>query len=161
MSVIQGYSRLQIALHWIVALLIFGAFFTHDGMGRALRQRIEQDVTGLEGATWHTILGGLAFAFILVRIVVRLRRGAPKAHGSDLVVRAANWGHRLLYALIIVAPALGAAAWYGHVSDLGDIHEILGKALVIVAVGHAVVAIAHRLIWKDGTLTRMMKPDAP
>lgn len=159
MSKSESYSRLQIALHWIVAILIIGAFFTHEGMGQVLRQRIELGQTGFEGATLHTILGGLAFAFILIRIIVRLKQGAPAAHGSDLVVAAATWGHRLLYLLMILAPALGAATWYGHLSGLGDIHEIVGKALMIVALGHAAAALFHHFMEKDGTLLRMLRPD--
>lgn len=156
----MGYSRLQIALHWIVAVLIFGAFFTNDGMGRALRQRIEQDLTGLDGATYHTILGGTAFLFILIRMVLRLKRGAPEPHGPPHVQLAAKWGHRLLYTLMIAAPALGAAAWYGKIATLGEIHEVVGKALVLLAVGHLIVAILHRVLWNDGTLERMFRTGA-
>lgn len=155
-----GYSRLQIGLHWTVALLIFAAFFTNDGMGQALRNRIEQGLTGMEGATLHTMLGGAAFLFILIRFVVRLRSGAPEPHGPPLVQVAATWGHRLLYALMIAAPALGAASWYGKMPGLGDAHEIVGKALMIVAVGHILVAIGHRVLWNDGTLNRMFQPGA-
>lgn len=154
----SGYSPFQIALHWIIAVLIFAAFFTHEGMGRALRQRIEQDLSGLDGATLHTILGGAAFAFVLVRLVVRLVRGAPEPHGSPMVQLAATWGHRLLYALMIAAPLLGAITWYGKIEGLGEIHEFLGQALVIVAVGHLLMAIAHHFLWTDGTLMRMIKP---
>lgn len=160
MSVRQGYSKLQIALHWIIAVLIFGAFFTHDGMGRALRQRIEQDLSGLEGATLHTMLGGAAFLFILIRIVVRLRSGAPEPKGPPMVQLAAKWGHRLIYALMIVAPALGAASWYGKLPALAEVHETVGQTLVLVAVAHILVALLHRVLWDDGTLMRMFKPGA-
>lgn len=156
----MGYSRLQIALHWIVAILIFGAFLTHEGMGRALRQRIEQDLTGLDGATYHTILGGTAFLFILIRMVLRLMRGAPEPHGPPHVQLAAKWGHRLLYVLMIAAPALGAAAWYGKIATLGEIHEVVGQALVLLAVAHLIAAILHRVLWNDGTLERMFKQGA-
>ena len=40
------YSRLQIALHWGVALLVAALWFTQDGMGRALHQRIEGTGSG-------------------------------------------------------------------------------------------------------------------
>jgi len=161
MSENQGYTRLQISLHWIVAALIIAAFVTHDGMGQALDRRIQDGLTGLDGAQLHTIFGGAAFFFILVRIVVRLKTGAPAAHGSPMVELAAKWGHRLLYALMIITPALGAASWYGHMPDLGDIHEITGKALMIVALGHAAVAVGHHLILKDETLLRMLRPGPP
>mgnify|MGYP001555622822 CR=1 FL=1 len=42
------------AMDWLIAVLIAAAWFTHEGMERALRLRIEQDLTGLDGATVHT-----------------------------------------------------------------------------------------------------------
>lgn len=153
----EGYSRLQIALHWLIALLVAAAWFTGDGMGRALRNRIEQDLSGLDGATTHTILGGLAFAFILWRMIVRWRRGAPDPEGSPLQVTAATWGHRVLYLLMLLAPALGAATWYGKISDLGDIHAVVGQALVLIALAHAAVAVFHHVVQKDETLRRMIR----
>jgi cytochrome b561 len=155
-----GYSGLQIAIHWIVALLILGAFLTREGMGRALSQRIQQDLSGFDGATLHTIFGGAAFAFILVRIVVRLKNGAPEHHGKPFEQMAVIWGHRLLYLLMIVVPALGAASWYGKMGDLGDLHEIAGKAMFVVVAGHVAMAIYHHVVKKDGTLTRIIKPEA-
>lgn len=152
-----GYSKIQIALHWIVAILIAAAFFTHEGMGRALRDRIQQDLSGMEGATAHTILGGLAFAFILWRVVVRIRRGAPEPEGSAIQQSAAVWGHRVLYLLMLIAPALGAAAWYGKIPALGEVHELAGQALVLIALGHGLVALIHHFVQKDGTLRRMLR----
>lgn len=153
-----GYSLVQIALHWAVAFLIFGAFFSHDGMGRALRQRIEQDLNGFDGATPHTIMGGMAFALVAIRLIVRLVRGAPEPHGPPMVQLAARLGHWLLYALMIAAPLLGAITWYGKIEGLGDLHEIVGKALMIVALGHIIMALAHQAIWADSTLSRMFSP---
>ena len=150
-----SYSRLQIILHWIVAILIAAAWFTHEGMGDALRERIASGTTGLEGATPHTVLGGMAFAFGLWRLFVRLRRGAPEPHGTPAIRRAATIGHWALYALMIAVPALGAATWYGHIRDLGEVHETLGNLLIIVALGHFAAALWHQFIRRDGTLKRM------
>jgi cytochrome b561 len=155
-----GYSGLQIALHWIVAILVFGAYFTSEDMGDALKERIEQGLSGLDGATLHSILGGLAFAFILFRIVTRWTKGAPEPLGSPMMQMAAAWGHRLLYALMIAVPALGAATWYGKIEGLGDAHALLGNALILVAVAHLLVAIAHQALWADGTLARMVSPSS-
>ena len=153
-----GYSGLQIALHWIVAILILGAWFTHEDMDDALEDRIELGLSGFEGATLHTMLGGAAFAFVLIRLVVRLRRGAPEPHGSPMIQMAATWGHRLLYALMIAAPLLGAITWYGQIEGLGEIHELVGKALMLVAIGHLLMAMLHQALWADGTLMRMFIP---
>lgn len=153
-----GYSALQIALHWIVAFLIFGAWFTSDDMDDALEARIELGLSGFDGATLHTLLGGTAIAFVLIRLVVRLTRGAPEPHGSPMVQMAAAWGHRLLYALMIAAPLLGAATWYGQFEDLGELHELVAQALVLVAIGHLLMALVHQALWSDGTLMRMFAP---
>ena len=68
------YSRLQLALHWDVALLVAALWFTGDGMGRALHQHL--DGSGL-GTPLHVGLGVVLFAVIALRIAVRLAQGAP------------------------------------------------------------------------------------
>ena len=157
----DGYSTLQIALHWAVAVLIVAAFMTGDGMGRVLRDRIESGATGTDGNTPHVWLGGAVFALVLIRIVVRLVQGAPApvADAPAWSRIGAVWGHRLIYLLMVAVPALGAATWYLGV-EAGEAHEILGQALMIVALGHAVIAIWHGGIRQDGTLSRMLRPRA-
>ena len=152
-----GYSKLQIALHWAIAVLIVAAYWISDGMGRILGARIRDGQTGLEGGTVHTWIGGTVFFLILIRLVVRLRQGAPEAHGSAPMVLAAKLGHVVLYALMILVPAAGAAAWYWHIREAGDVHELLVNALMLVALGHAAMAIYHQFVKKDGTLTRMIR----
>ena len=61
MAAPNGFSRLQIALHWLIAVLIVAAWFTHEGMGRALRTRIETGASGIEGNTLHVWFGGARF----------------------------------------------------------------------------------------------------
>lgn len=159
MAAHEGYTRLQIWLHWLVAILIIAAYVASDGMGQALRARIEAGRVGIDGNTVHVWLGGLVFLLILVRIIVRLRQGAPEAvpGTSALVEMAAHWGHRLLYLLMILVPASGAAAWYGGVEPAGDAHEVMGNALMIVALGHAAAALWHHFVQKDETLLRMLR----
>jgi cytochrome b561 len=151
------YSRLQIALHWGVALLVAALWFTQDGMGRALHQRIEG--TG-SGTPLHVWLGLALFAVIALRIVVRLTRGAPAVEGSYTMQMAAELGHRLLYVLMLLVPALGALAWFGGVEVAADVHEPAALPLVIVALGHAAVALWHQYVRRDGTLLRMLRPKA-
>lgn len=151
------YPLLQITLHWLIALLIIAAWLLSEGMGQALRARAESGATGIEGNTIHVWLGGATFLLVLIRIVVRLIQGAPGPvpGGSDLMEKGAVWGHRLLYALMVLTPALGAATWYGGIGFTGELHELSSSALMLVALGHAAVAIYHQFILKDGTLSRM------
>lgn len=160
MSERKSYTRIQIGLHWMIALLIAGAFFTHENMGDALVQKIESGVEGIGSPTPHTILGMLALIFVLWRIVVRIRAGAPEPHGSPVVVAAAKWGHRILYFMMIAVPIGGFTAWAGGLRDVGDIHGLAGQALVVLAVGHALMALWHQWVKKDGTMRRMIRPSA-
>ncbi|AUC53073.1 cytochrome b [Sagittula sp. P11] len=153
----EGYSGLQIGLHWTVAVLIAAAFLTHEDMGRALRNRLE---SGEDATPLHVWLGIGALVFIAIRIVVRAFHGAPpppagQPRWADL---AALWGHRALYLLMIAAPLLGIGAWYGGLRTSGEVHEVVGEALVILAAAHAVVALLHAVVKRDGVLTRMFRP---
>lgn len=155
-----GYSKLQIGLHWLIALLIFGAFFTHDEMHQAFDDRLASGVTpGPSDGTLHTIMGGLAFVLIIIRIIVRLRHGAPGAveGASENAARAAHLGHMLIYVLMVCIPIGGMIAWFGGVEIVGNVHGIAGKALILIALGHAGMAIYHQFRLKDGTLTRMLQ----
>lgn len=152
-----GYSRAQIALHWLTAIAILVAWFTHEKM----EDIAEAAWRAGDGPfpTIHTIAGALAMLMIIARLVIRYRRGAPEPEGSEMVKLAATWGHRALYALVLVVPVLGAATWFGGFRELSDLHEIAAKALMLLALGHAAMAIFHQVVKKDGTLTRMRTPE--
>ncbi len=157
MSTSDRYSKPQIVLHWLIALIIIFEWVSGDGMGRVLRARLESGASGLEGGTPHVWLGSVVFALILIRVLLRWVQGAPGAlpGNSALMTRAAEWGHRVLYALMIAVPALGALAWFGGVNAAGELHETVANALMILALGHAVFAIWHHFIKRDGALNRM------
>lgn len=158
MSRRTGYTRLQITLHWLIAVLIAAAWFTHEKMDETLRRKIEAGITGPGSRTAHTLLGVLTLVLVLWRIAMRLRTGAPERQGSPGIVAAAKWGHRLLYALMVAVPLGGLVAWTGGLREAGDIHGLAGQALVILAAGHAAAALWHHVRQKDGTLRRMIRP---
>lgn len=157
MSHPPAYSRLQIALHWLIAVLILAAWITHEAMETAFEARLE---SGILTPNPHAILGLAVFVLVLIRVIVRHRLGTPGPvpGSSALAEAAALWGHRLLYLLMILTPIGGAITWFGGIEALGEGHELLGNALMIVALGHALVAILHQLVLKDGTMTRMLRP---
>ncbi len=160
MKTSNGYTRLQIGLHWAIAVLIVTAWFISDDMGKALRARIEAGDTGFANGTVHGMVGFTVFVLVLIRIIVRFASGAPAAtpETSARMALAAKWGHRLIYVLMLAVPAAGMGAWFGHVTQAGELHETLANALMIVAGGHAALAIYHHAVMKDGTLDRMRKP---
>jgi cytochrome b561 len=152
-----GYSLTQIILHWLTAIGVITAFLTHDAMKEAFKAL--RDTGGAPYPTPHTIAGFTVFLLVAIRLFLRARRGAPEPSASGLQLQAATWGHRLLYALLLAVPLLGFFTWIVGITGLSDVHGFLGQSLMVVALGHALVAIWHQFGKKDGTLTRMLRPE--
>lgn len=152
-----GYSLTQIILHWLTALGVIAAFLTHEAMEDALDRLLDAGTAPYP--TPHTIAGFTVFVLVAIRLGLRMRRGAPEPQGSGLQLQAAVWGHRLLYALLLAVPLLGFFTWIVGITGLSDLHGFLGESLMVVALGHALVAIWHQFGQKDGTLLRMLRPE--
>ena len=155
-----GYSGAQIALHWTIAVLILFNYIYSDGMGRALHARLDgTPATDLGiNPSVHVWVGVAVLVLSLIRLGLRLGRGVPEPGGEGLVQVAAEWGHRLLYLLMILVPVAGMITWFGRVDAAGDIHGVLANALMIVAGGHAAMAIYHQFVMRDGLLDRRTRP---
>ena len=156
MTTRTGYSTAQIALHWLTAIGVLVAFFTHEAMEDIARETWRAG--GDPFPTVHTVAGFAVFFLVLARLVLRWRSGAPEPQGHGLQQTAAVWGHRLLYLLLIAVPLGGFMTWIVGLRDLGDMHGLAGQAVMVVALGHALMAIWHQVIQKDGTLMRMLRP---
>ncbi|MDZ4088560.1 MAG: cytochrome b/b6 domain-containing protein [Tabrizicola sp.] len=157
MKTTTGYSGLQIALHWLIAILIVTAWFTGEGAEEAM-EVVEEG--GTVGFVPHVAVGLSILALVVVRVLVRLTRGAPAAPGApgSLSVLAADWGHRLIYLLMIAVPLGGISVFFLGL-DVGEIHGLAANLLMLVVLGHALMALYHQYVLKDGLLRRMMKPD--
>ena len=148
---------LQIALHWVVAILILVAWLSAEGAEEAM-EAVEDG--GAVGFVPHVAFGLAILALVVVRILVRLSRGAPAAPGEpgSLAVKAADWSHRLIYLLMIAVPLGGASVFFLGL-DVGDVHGLAANVLMLVVLGHALMALYHQYILKDGLLRRMMKAE--
>lgn len=157
MKTTTGYSGLQIGLHWLIAVLILVAWFTGEGAEEAL-EAVEEG--GTAGFVPHVAVGLAILALVLVRVLVRLGRGAPAAPGApgSLSVLAADWGHRLIYLLMIAVPLGGISVFFLGL-DVGDVHGLAANVLMLVVLGHALMALYHQYVLKDGLLRRMMKAE--
>lgn len=157
-----GYSSIQIGLHWAVALLVVFNYIYSDGMGAALDARLEGTTpTGLElNPATHVWVGVAILTLVLLRLVVRLTCGVPAPGGTGMQQSLAEWAHRLIYALLIAVPAFGALTWFGQIDLFGEPHAVMANLLMLLAAGHALVAIGHHVLLKDRLLVRMMRPDA-
>ncbi|MET3900363.1 cytochrome b561 [Devosia sp. UYZn731] len=157
-----GYSTLQIALHWVIAALVAFQLFFGEGMTN-VRDAAEEGTTpsGVDFAVsvGHYWFGIAILALVLVRLGVRLTQGVPP--GPVASPTWMDWAARLMhwafYAMLIAMPVLGLLTVY--VSDtFGDIHK-LGKPVFIVLIAvHALAAVFHQFVKRDGTLRRMLVP---
>lgn len=159
-SKVTGYSRTQIALHWIIAALVVFQFVGHDAIvafTEAMQKGTEGELPLMARA--HVMLGILTFVLSIWRLFLRNTRGVPAAPeaGSAAQHVIAKLVHWLLYAAIILMPISGAAAWFGGVEQAGIFHTTF-KFVVIAAVAlHILGALFQQYVLKTGVIKRMMK----
>lgn len=162
MTTRNGYSRPQILLHWIIAVLIAFNYLYSEGMGEALDFRLGDAASGATAADInpqvHVWVGVAVLLLSLARLILRGVEGVPEPGGQGAMQRMAGWGHRLLYLLMILVPLMGGLTWFGRIEALGDIHAVLANTLIVVALGHAAVAIFHQLVLRDNLIRRMTRP---
>ena len=164
------YDRLTIALHWatvVLVALLWPGGQTVDILGHAGTPTLR---------AIHITLG-LTLALVLVaRVAWRSTGGRSLRSVSDgLLDRVAHLGHLALYAMAATTVGLGiATAWIAGDSVFGLFsfpghdrvlarairhwHSFAANAILIVALGHAAVALLHQYVLRDGTLDRMLPP---
>lgn len=157
----KGYSRTQIRLHWIAAVLIVVNILFEDPIGNAWEAIEKGGAASYSSGVALHVFGGLAvLAFALWRLALRASRGVPPAPAAEPAPlrMAAHLGHLALYALMILAPVSGAMAWFGGVEAAAEVHEVF-KPLFILLVGvHVLAVLWHQFRLKDGLLLRMKQP---
>ncbi|CAN7675303.1 cytochrome b [Bosea sp. LjRoot9] len=168
-----AYDRVARGLHWSMALLIVVTFILGlvvDAFPKSWEHGIVET---------HKVIGITILALVLLRIFWRQgHRPAPSNELSPLVERASGLGHFGLYVLMFAVPAigLGYAIMRGQGLDFGlfaippfappvdralsrpvrEIHEWAAYALIGLAAVHALAALWHHLVRKDGVLRRML-----
>ncbi|HYB64660.1 MAG TPA: cytochrome b [Steroidobacteraceae bacterium] len=172
MTNIVRYDRGAIGFHWIMAALvvIVGVLgLLHDSWPKGTQ------------SFWiniHALCGLALWALLLARFWWRRRHPPPPLppEAGGLSRALARPVHLLLYALLFVIPVLGIVTfiWHGRVFDFGlfkvdfevhknraifgpteDIHGYLAYTLFTVAGLHALAALWHQFVRRDGLLSRM------
>ncbi|MCY1126057.1 cytochrome b/b6 domain-containing protein [Frigidibacter sp. RF13] len=159
MQVKTSYSGAQIALHWLIAVLILANYLLSEEMGDTFDRMLEGEGGGTLGSAFHVWAGVAVLILSAIRVVVRLRTGAPESAGAGLMDVAARWAHRLLYVLMLLVPGLGAYSWFAGAESTADLHELTANLLMAVAGLHALAALYHQYVLKDGLLMRMLRPN--
>ncbi len=166
------YSLSAIFFHWVsFALIVFvGAL----GLAFGLIPRPNR----LFWINIHAVVGLAVLALAVIRIGWRFRNPPPDyPEGTPALTRKLSAPvHWLLYALMVILPLVGIVAfvWHARVFDFGlfkidfgvasnkpvyeaaeEIHEFLAFSLFGLVGLHALAALWHHFMRKDGTLARM------
>ena len=158
MAIRSGYSGLQIGLHWAIALLIGVNYLVSEGMEESFDGMMEGGAVTGWTPTIHVYVGVTVLVLVALRIIVRVTRGAPgPVQGGTLFDKLGEVSHWVLYALMLVVPALGAISWYGMIDQTAGLHVLVMNAMMILIGLHAAAALFHQFILKDHLLLRMMK----
>lgn len=161
MTAPKGYTRLQIALHWIAALLILQQYLFKDAISTAW----DAVTKGMESAfnplvLAHVAGGALVLVFALWRLSIKAGRGTPEMVGDSPLQRAlAKATHLGLYALMILMPVSGSVAWFGGVTVAAQGHNVLKVVLLALVALHVVGAVYHQFVLKDGLMNRMRRAE--
>jgi cytochrome b561 len=153
----RSYTLGQIILHWAIAALVIWQLVFGEEM-EALEHPAGADATDLFLANAHIWAGLAILALVVLRIALRLVRGAPRLEEPGRVTAMlAKATHLAFYVLLVAMPVTGLLDYYGGLPT-GEIHE-LGKPLFIVLIALHVAATAwHQFVRHDGTLRRMVVP---
>ena len=169
------YTATAKALHWAMAILIFGllalGFYMHD---------LPLSPEKLKLYSWHKWAGVSAFLLVLVRLAWRAAHRPPPLPATmpAHLQFAAHAGHVLLYALMLAIPLSGwlmssakgfQTVWFGVLpipdllakdKALGDllqtVHMVLNLVFALAIAGHIGAALKHHFIDRDDILTRML-----
>ncbi len=153
-----GYSRLQIRLHWVVAVLVILQLVFGEGIAPDFDSMLESGVAAYSAASIAHIVAGVAIGLLMLwRLSVRLTRGVPP-EGAGITGLAGKAAHWLFYAILIAAPVAGLVAWFGGSETAGDLHTLVKPALIALIALHVAASLWHHFVVKDGVLLRMKNP---
>lgn len=160
----------------VVAAFVLGP----EGFGRMMHDGV--DPATQNDIVWHESLGLLVLALTAMRLIwMAFRPAAPQfsmtpwMHWTAKAVQVALW----VLLLALPASAILTLASEGHpltllgglrveqmpwianspvasLADWGEVHQFLGDAIVWLAGLHALAAIYHHVVLKDGVLRSIL-----
>ena len=167
------YGGVAILLHWLLALMIVGAF----GVGLYMAD-LPVSPSRLKLYSYHKWAGITILALSALRLLWRLTHRPPADPPMPAwQARAAHATHGLLYALFFIVPLVGWAyssaagfpiVWFGvlPLPDFVPVDKALAEAikpwhqrsamlLAALVLLHVAGALKHHWIDRDGLLRRM------
>lgn len=162
---VTGYSPMQMALHWIVVVLVAFQFLAHAGIEESWRTFVRgNEVADADAAMLtylHITAGTLILVLALARIYLRLTRGAPSPPADEprLLQIIAEAVHGSIYLLLLLLPISGSVAWFLGVEAAGNVHGLLTNLLLGAIVLHIAGALFQHFVRRSDVLMRMFKPE--
>lgn len=167
------YSAISITLHWLMLLVMAAAFATIE-----LRVNFERGSDIREGLKhWHFMLGLSVLVLVLVRIGARIMTAGPRPMAEPMWRKVlAKVVHLALYALMLGMPIAGwiilsaegdPVPFFGLelpplvspdkdlAEQVEELHELGGSIAYWLIGFHALAALVHHYVLKDGVLLRM------
>lgn len=172
----DDYTRTAITLHWLMAILMVGAF----GLGWVMTGIPGITPTKLRYYSWHKWLGVTLFGLAVLRVAWRATHRSPALPPGMAAWQrtAANAAHVLLYLLMFAVPVTGylfscaanvPVVYLGLVQlpmligpdpvmkpILRGLHFALNYTLAAIVVAHMLAAFKHQWLDRDGLLARMI-----
>lgn len=171
----DGYGSVSRALHWLMAILFTWQFVS------AILHAVDREMPAARFFwSWHMSVGFLLLLAVVLRgawALINIGRRPPYA--ASFLGIAARLGHLALYVLMGAVPLLATLRAYGSgrglsvfgievfagggeripalMAPANAAHGLLGWALLILTLGHVAMAIAHTYLWREDTLTRMLR----
>lgn len=173
----QGYGLMVIALHWLIAVLVLGLFFS----GLYMTSLNYYDPWYTTGPYLHKAIGVITLLLLLARFAWRWPDPNPQPtatlkpweHKSALIT------HAMLYLLLVIISITGylistadgraidmfslfdipsVLSGIDNLEDIaGEIHEISAWVLIGFVILHSGAALKHHFWDKDKTLIRMLR----
>ena len=160
-AVATGWSGLNIALHWLVVILVIVQWLEGDFMGHLWHAAKDNRPVGQTTAFlgyFHIVIGCVILAAVAARLADRWIAGRPPHPEGDPLW--ATWlstaVHGLLYAILLLMPVLGLAAWFTGQQSLAHLHTFLWTPLLVLAGLHICGALVQHVVFKTPVLARMV-----
>lgn len=169
------YTRPAIALHWLIALIVFVSF----PVGLYMAD-LPLSPTKLKLYSYHKWAGVTVFALALLRVWWRATHTAPAMPASmpRWQQALAHGTHHLLYLLLFAVPLSGwlmssakgfQTVYFGVLPipdllaknmELGErievVHMLLNYTMAALVAAHVVAALKHHFVDRDDILARML-----
>lgn len=175
MNATARYTAPAIALHWVIALLVFAGW----GLGVYMAD-LKLSPEKVRLVSYHKWIGVTVLALACLRAAWRITHAPPPPNPAHAPWQrmAAKFAHYGLYLLMIVLPLTGwmfssasgyPVKYFGVIplpdlvpkdkalaDALKEIHEVLAFTLAGIVAVHVGAALQHHVLHRDDTLARML-----